>query len=200
VEIALEGLGKKFRKDWVFRDLNHQFKNKSSTAIIGNNGSGKSTLLKLISTFSDPTLGKINYSKEQPERLISFAAPYLELIEELTLLEHLKFHFRFKKTTRSLDEMVQTVGLEGSEKKLIADFSSGMKQRLKLVLAFSSTDPLVLLDEPCSNLDESGIEWYQKQLSSIIGEKTIIIASNQRFEYGLCADKLNISSFKSARK
>lgn len=200
MEVSLIGVGKRFKKDWIFRDLTHVFKTNSSTAIIGNNGSGKSTLLRLITTFSDPTLGEINYDKVHPEQQISFVAPYLELIEELTLQEHLEFHFQFRKATLSFQEMMEKGGLANAKDKQIINFSSGMKQRLKLILAFFSTDSLMILDEPCSNLDENGIAWYQEQLQSIISKKTIIIASNQRFEYQQCIGKLDITAFKKRRK
>lgn len=199
MEVSLVGVGKKFKKDWIFRDINHVFKTNSSTAVIGNNGSGKSTLLRLITTFTDPTLGEINYDHEHPEQRISFVAPYLELIEELTLQEHLEFHFQFRKATHNFKEMMERAGLENAKHKQISNFSSGMKQRLKLILAFFSSDSLMILDEPCSNLDEEGIQWYQEQLRSIITKKTIIIASNQRFEYQQCTEKLDVTTFKKRR-
>jgi ABC-type multidrug transport system ATPase subunit len=200
VDVSLQGIGKKYNKEWIFRGVDYQFTSNSATAVIGNNGSGKSTLLQLIATFSDATLGTIQYSEVLPQHRISYVAPYLELIEELTLLEHLNFHFQFKKATCSFDHMITTVGLQGAEYKQIANFSSGMKQRLKLALAVFSEDSLLLLDEPCSNLDEEGIAWYQAQLSAIIGTKTIIIASNQRFEYEFCQKTLDITQYKNRGK
>jgi ABC-type multidrug transport system ATPase subunit len=200
VEVALFGIGKKFNSDWIFRNLDYSFKKNSSTAIIGNNGSGKSTLLKLISTFSDPTTGKIDFSNKHPEQQIGFVAPYLELIEELTLWEHLEFHFKFRKANRSFEDMLASSRLLHAKNKLVKDFSSGMKQRLKLILTFFSEDQLLLLDEPCSNLDENGIDWYQKELQRIIHTKTIIIASNQRFEYEQCIDLLEIEKYKYQSK
>lgn len=196
MKVELLGLGKKFNKEWIFRDLNYSFEDQSITAITGNNGSGKSTLLRLISSFSDPTLGKIKYSINPPNHSIGYVAPYLELIEELTLWEHLEFHFQFRKTVLAFDEMITEAGLKAAINKPITDFSSGMKQRVKLLLAFFSQDQLLLLDEPCSNLDETGIQWYQNQLKSIISTRTIIIASNQRFEYDQCTSILSIENFK----
>jgi ABC-type multidrug transport system ATPase subunit len=130
---------------------------------------------------------------------ISLAAPYLELPEEFTLEEMLRFHFSIvpAKTGYLKEEMLKSAGLAGQEQKFIKHFSSGMKQRLKLLLAFYSNSPLLLLDEPCSNLDENGIKWYRRMLEENLGTRTIIIASNQSIEYEGCQTIINVSQFKT---
>jgi ABC-type multidrug transport system ATPase subunit len=139
VRVELTGIGKRFGREWIFRDLNHIFEQNTSTAIIGNNGSGKSTLIKLVSTFIDPTLGHLTFSQSNPQHNIGYVAPYLELVEELTLLEHLTFHFQFRQASHSYQEMIDSANLDHAKNKHIMDFSSGMKQRLKLILAFFFT-------------------------------------------------------------
>ncbi|MFT4736885.1 MAG: ABC-type multidrug transport system ATPase subunit [Cyclobacteriaceae bacterium] len=196
MNISVDHLGKKFNKEWIFRDLAFQFNDSSCTSITGSNGSGKSTLIKIIAGFNDPTLGEVTYSKTSPETHISLAAPYLELIEELTLAEMADFHFTFKKRHLSNTDLAERAGLSKSFNKPIADFSSGMKQRLKLALALFAETSLLLLDEPTANMDEQGIDWYQKELHTIKGSRTIIIASNQRSEINLCEQELSIERFK----
>lgn len=198
--ITLNKIGKRYGRNWIFRDLTLTIEEKSSWAITGHNGSGKSTLLQILCGYSDPTIGSVNYSLQEPTQMISFAAPYLDLIEELTLLEHLQFHFTFKKATISFDQMILNAGLSGSENKMISEFSSGMKQRLKLILAFYCDTPIICLDEPTSNLDESGIAWYRSEILKLKSSRTILIASNQRFEFDFCDKQISIEAYKSSDK
>ena len=97
----------------------------------------------------------------------------------------------------SNDEIIQLLGLEKSRQKEIRNFSSGMKQRLKLALAILSDVPCVLLDEPCSNLDRQGIAWYQELLSKYTLNRTLIICSNQEYEYEICDKSISIMDYKS---
>ena len=205
MKIELQQVGKRFNRQWLFKNISYQFLENKSYAIIGNNGSGKSTLLQMIYGFQTISQGKIIIQNEgikipddQIHQHSSYVAPYLELLEELTLVEMLHFHFQFKERLRniSIDEMIVLCKLENSRNKQVKLFSSGMKQRLKLALAFFSDSPLVFLDEPCSNLDMQGIDWYQEMVASIVGKCTLIVASNQSYEYDFCDGKLKVEEFK----
>jgi ABC-type multidrug transport system ATPase subunit len=206
LKITLEQVGKKFNRQWLFKDISFTLPEHSSHAVIGNNGSGKSTLLQMIYGFQTVSKGNITISHQQHtvatdliHEHASFVAPYLELPEEFTLHEILSFHFKFKQKINhlSLEEIMELCKLENSRDKQIRLFSSGMKQRIKLALAFFSTSPLLLLDEPCSNLDMQGINWYRDMIKDIIGKRTLIIASNQSFEYDFCDAQLNIADYKN---
>jgi ABC-type multidrug transport system ATPase subunit len=73
----------------------------------------------------------------------------------------------------------------------VKNFSSGMKQRLKLTLAIMSDTPLLLLDEPLSNLDENGATWYQQMVRDFAGDRTIVVCSNMNEkEIGFCHEKI----------
>lgn len=204
MEIQFENLGKRFGRQWIFRKIDFEVKSNETLAIIGPNGGGKSTLLKIVSTYIDPTEGSISYFQNQDElpfdqipAHIGMAAPYMNVIEELTLKEHLDFHFTFKSPTISPEEMCEKAGLLEAMYKYVQDFSSGMKQRLKLLMAFYTQNQLILLDEPTSNLDEKGVQWYLDEINNLKGEKTIIIASNQRYEYDFADKFLDVSDYKS---
>jgi ABC-type multidrug transport system ATPase subunit len=204
VNIELHNISKKFNKSWLFKNINFVIKSKQTVAITGHNGSGKSTLLQLILGYQPASHGTVKYTLNGSEvadeslfKHTAFVAPYLELPEELTLLEAIEFHFSFKQlqSHKSIEQMIFDAGLKGSEHKYIKYFSSGMKQRLKLLLAFNDTSALLLLDEPTSNLDEKGIAWYQQLLASQHHTRTIIIASNQQYEYTLSDAVLNVTKY-----
>ena len=205
MQITLSDIGKKFNRQWVFKGINLEISSQQSLALVGNNGSGKSTLIQIIFNFQTYSKGSINYwlnqkllTEEELVGKIAFAAPYLELFEDFTLIEMLQFHFKLipKQADISLEEMISNGGLGGQENKAVKYFSSGMKQRLKLLMAVYADTPLLLLDEPCSNLDNQGIEWYRNLVQTQLKKRTIIIASNQLFEYDFCDSTLSVHDFK----
>ena len=210
MDIQVEALGKKFFREWIFRNMDYHFQSGKSYAITGPNGSGKSTLLKTLSGSLPASEGTIAYkgrngSAISPDlwpRHIAFAAPYLELIEEFTLKELLQFHFSFKRTADdifSTSALAEKMYLQDSLHKQIKYFSSGMKQRLKLGLAFFTKSDILFLDEPTSNLDFRGIDWYIAQIEEVKKGRLLIICSNQPNEYSFCDFVLDISSFKGKK-
>ena len=204
MKITAENLGKRFNREWIFRNFSHSFESGHTYAIIGPNGSGKSTLLQILWGQLPPSLGTLRYTRSQLAipideifTYLSIAAPYQELIEEFTLEEMVRFHFHFKKPTAgSIQETIEKMELTHAAGKLISNFSSGMRQRLKLGLAFFSASPILFFDEPTANLDKRSIVWYWDQFSQLPPESLIFIASNQDAEYPESAQKIDISGFK----
>lgn len=205
MEITLENVGRRFNREWIFKHINYTFRSGKSYAILGINGSGKSTLLQILSGSLSPSQGDISYHLANGQleiddifRQVSIAAPYLELIEEFSLAEAIGFHFQFKKPLGniSMQELIELLGMEKSQHKQIKYFSSGMKQRVKLALAFLSDTPLLFLDEPCSNLDNQGIEWYLQLVKTYTKDRLVIVCSNQEVEYSFCESQLRIADYK----
>ncbi len=205
MKITLENIGRRFNRDWIFRNVDYTFHSGESYAILGPNGSGKSTLLQVLNGSLVPSSGKIAYefdNKQVPVEAIfnhlSLAAPYLELIEEFTMDEMTDFHFLFKPYRQAMDKesVISLLNLQGSRNKSIKYFSSGMKQRLKLALAFCSDTPILMLDEPTSNLDAQGVDWYLSLVGKFSAERLTIICSNQPHEYSFCKHSLHISDYK----
>lgn len=220
VVISLIDSGKRFNRDWIFRHVTHTFETGRSYAITGPNGSGKSTLLQSIAGSIQLSEGDIEYrisnieqeipnvegkaesntfiASENYYRHLSIAAPYVELIEEMTAKEFLRFHRQFKPLVSQLgiDEILFIIGLEKSADKQIRYFSSGMKQRIKLAQAIFSDVPVLLLDEPCTNLDTGGYLLYHKLMEGYCTNKLIIVSSNDEQEMDFCTEKLNIIDYK----
>ncbi|MBD1434634.1 ATP-binding cassette domain-containing protein [Sphingobacterium sp. DN00404] len=207
MSITLQNLGRRYNREWIFRRLDYTFSLGKKYAVLGPNGSGKSTLLKVLSGSLAPSEGKIAYEDKDiqpilPEDVfqqLTIAAPYMELIEEFTLRELIAFHFKFKSYLPGfdLDEVVRTLQLEKAVDKEIRFFSSGMKQRVKLALACCSSSSIVLLDEPMSNLDVAGEDWYLSLIGHTMqANRVLIIGSNQQKEYGFCDEQINIMSYK----
>ncbi|MDB5086155.1 MAG: transporter ATP-binding protein [Mucilaginibacter sp.] len=203
--ISLQNIGRRFNRDWIFRGIDHTFTDNKTYAILGPNGSGKSTLLQVLNGSLAPSVGKLNYFYGDAEvevgkvyKHLSLAAPYLELIEEFTLSEVIDFHFKFKPYKAGIDKngVIELLAMESNKNKMIRYFSSGMKQRLKLALAFCSDTPMLMLDEPTSNLDTQGVDWYLSLVQKFAANRLTIICSNQEHEYSFCDERLSISDYK----
>ncbi|WP_158990680.1 ATP-binding cassette domain-containing protein [Mucilaginibacter sp. L196] len=205
MNITLQNIGRRFNREWIFRGVEYTFKAGESYAILGSNGSGKSTLLQVLNGSLSPSAGTISYELngkgvpvEDAFQYLSLAAPYMEMIEEFTLAEMIDLHFKFKSYKSGMDNktVIDLLAMDTNKNKLIRYFSSGMKQRLKLALAFCSDTPILMLDEPTSNLDAQGVEWYLDLVEKFALNRLTIICSNQPHEYGFCGHQLNISDYK----
>lgn len=204
--ITLDNLGRRFNKEWIFRGISKVIDPLHPTVIFGNNGSGKSTLMKLITSSEIPSEGSIKYQigdnvipEDKVFSSIGMATPYMDLPEEFTLSELLQFNLKFKPFNDGLGvkDIAEIAFLSDSLNKQVKVFSSGMKQRLKLALAFYTKNAILLLDEPTSNLDQKGIHWYQEQLVKVGTSKTIVICSNAKEEeHFICNQIIDINQYK----
>jgi len=251
MQIQLNNTGKRFNKEWIFRNCNYTFNAGVSYAITGPNGSGKSTLLQTIAGAINTSEGSVSVNSEQltvnseqstvnriplteegslltvnGQRLtvndsvngkrstvnssvnnellyqhLSIAAPYLELVEEMTAKEALKFHAAFKPLLEniSIEEILTIVGLKAAADKQIRYYSSGMKQRMKLAQAIFSDVPILLLDEPCTNLDAVGYALYHQLIKDYCTNKLVIVCSNDPQEYDFCMEKIDIMAYKPTK-
>lgn len=206
MRIHLQAASKTFGRETVFRNVSHVFERASRTAIIGLNGSGKSTLLQCVGGALTLTKGTVQHElnatvlpQEEVYRHVSIAAPYMSLYEDLSLREAIAIHKRFKPLLgeRSVEAVAEAALLGGQLEKPVRNFSSGMKQRLKLALAILSDTSLLLLDEPTSNLDANGAQWFASFLNEHVGQRTLVVASNRvDVETALCTGILDVQQFK----
>ena len=205
LKIQVQEASKRFQYEWIFKNLSLELNSGDSLAITGGNGSGKSTFLKCISGAVPLSSGKLSYflnakplADTEWYTALALATPYMELPEEFTLKEAIEFHFKFKKPHLNLSpkEIIEILYLEPHQNKPISLFSSGMKQRVKLGLAVLSDVSLILLDEPTSNLDKKGIQWYLDLIQTYTKDRVIIVCSNEPREYEFCLQKLRMEDFK----
>ena len=200
MEILVQNLSKKFRQEFVIRQFNYTFQSRNSYAITGPNGSGKSTLLQLLAQFTLPNTGTVEMSGVDPDLVyshITYAAPYVELIEEYTLVEHLEILSKnnYLPSSITLETLERFIDLQPGRYKLIKNYSSGMRQKIKLGFALLSERPVLLLDEPTTNFDEQAKNWFFERLEQQ-RNKLIIIASNEAREINFCQEKISIQEFK----
>ncbi len=206
MKIILEKVGQKFGYNKIFQDIYLEIKPGSHYGVIGNNGSGKTTLLKIISGILTPSYGKIRWQSGNTEitsdkifLYLGYASPHMELIEEFTLREALEFHQKFRRFVMNytVNDLVRISELKKIHNKPIRLFSSGMKQRVKIILSVLCENQLIILDEPCSNFDEKSISWYQNIIRKYAGDRTIIVGTNNpTSEAFSCQDFLDLNTMK----
>lgn len=209
MKCKLTNAGKRFNREWIFRNADLTFNSSSSYAITGPNGSGKSTLLQCIGGMLQLSEGSIEFQISNPQfqipneeayKQISFCAPYFDVIEEMSLVEFLHFHNQFKTFINnfSIEQIVKEIGLKAAAHKQIRFYSSGMKQRVKLAQAIFSNTSIVLLDEPCSNLDQAGIELYHSLINQYCKHRLVIVCSNDEVEYKFCKERIAMGDLKNS--
>lgn len=205
MKISLSGAGRRYNFEWVFRKLTTEFEAGQCIALIGHNGSGKSTLLQVLSGVLGLSEGSISFEKSgQPiessdiYKELVLCAPYLELPSTFTMREVLEMHFMRKPILQgySVSTVIEAIGLQKSANKTLNQLSSGMRQRVKLATALFADVPLVLLDEPCSNLDAAGIEWYRGVIGQVKAKRLVFIASNDPQEYDFSDRSIRMTDFK----
>lgn len=199
--ISLENISKRFNAEWVFRNVSVSLEHDQVYAITGPNGTGKSTLLRIIAGQLLPSGGRIRHSGHSVHDVfycVSYAAPYLDIPEEFTLEEVIRFNRQFKTWRNSLtsEEIVLMTGLEKHRRRPVKTFSSGMRQRVKLTLAMLTHSDILILDEPTMNLDSAGVNWYQELLARNSAHRVVVIGSNMEREYTQATAVIDIMQFK----
>lgn len=184
MRVELDDVAQSFGKHTLFKGLTLHLKSGQKTVVLAGNGAGKSTLLQIMAGSRSPRFGNVSWNgtslQEDITQRPAFASPYTELIEDVTLKEHLRFQEAFLPWHGGLhhQDVLEATGLKEQAGKAIKLFSSGMKQRLRLSLALLSSAQAILLDEPVSNLDPAGMDWYARLLDTHLQGRTLVVASN----------------------
>ena len=198
-------LSKRYGNQKVIDKFSYEFRSGNQYAITGPNGSGKSTLLSLFAGVLPPSKGKTELENNTGPidpgswyKQMKISAPYMDLIEDLSICETLEFYQKFKSLKKEINcsEFCEFIELKNAGDKLIKELSSGMVQRVKLGLAFLAEGEILLLDEPCSNLDKDGFQWYSKLIKEQ-DQQLVIIFSNDPREFEHCENVIDLKSFRS---
>ena len=201
MKITVINAGKRFNREWIFRNQHLELNQGTHYAITGYNGSGKSTFLQSLAGALYINEGEISYSSENQKineneqyNYFSICAPYMELIEEMTAVEFLHYHQSFKPFIHDISPVgiLEEIGLSKAKDKQIRYYSSGMKQRVKLAQAFFTNTPILFLDEPCTNLDQLGIDLYKHLIQGYCKDKLVVISSNDKTEYASCSQEIKM--------
>lgn len=185
--ITLSGVGKRYGRQWVLRDVDLDIPPGSTWAILGANGSGKSSLLRMLCALDRNSSGTMHWhvggdpvDPMEVPLAIAYCAPDQALIPDLTVAEHIALHRQLRNGTSPDrgEEVIRWALLEGKGHVRVRDLSSGMRQRLALTLAFTTPCGALFLDEPTSHLDREGKSWYADLVSEHRAGRTLVVASN----------------------
>ncbi len=205
-KLILQDVTKFFGRRLIFQNINKEFFSGNIYGFAGNNGTGKSTLAKITAGLLSPNKGKVEHYKQQQPidynelyNLIGFVSPELILYDEFTAEENVLFALQIrgiKPDGKKIDFLFEKFNLFGRRKDTLKKYSSGMKQRVKFIIALIHNPTLLILDEPTSNLDNKGKEIVYKIIESEAKEKLIIIASNEKNDLLLCNNILQLENYK----
>jgi ABC-type multidrug transport system ATPase subunit len=206
--ITLNNIGKQFSNQWLFHNLQYHFNTNKYYAITGGNGSGKSTLLQILAGYITPTEGSISWQvlnntivTDALYKYVSLSSPALQLLDEFTIKEFLTFHCNAKAMlVNDVDSILHELDLYQKRNTYLKHCSSGMKQRIKLAIAFYSNTSILLLDEPTTNLDEAGKQLYKKLIANYTSNRITIIASNDGLEYDFCNHVIDMNAYQVHKK
>lgn len=194
-ELIIDSVSKSYGARRVLRDVTARVVNGQVLVIAGPNGSGKSTLVKMIARLARPTDGRVLWKLDgrplpaaDVRNAIGMVSPDLTFYDELSAIENLRF-FAQVRGLSAMPEFIKSLldrfGLGGRGDDLVGAYSSGMKQRLKYAFALMHNPPLLLLDEPTANLDESGVALVHDVIAQTRLSKCVVIATNEPEEVRL---------------
>jgi heme exporter protein A len=194
ISIEADSITKRFGSNLLFRDITFSVSPEETFYITGENGSGKSTLLQILAGVLKPYSGQVIWEKNNvtinPENYLTysgFTGPQVNPYDMLTAVENIEFVSGPHVDGEKISTLLNLFGIYRERNRLVKHYSSGMKQRLKIINAIINDPPVIFLDEPGSNLDTKGKDILYTTIENIKPEKTIIIATNEPDEIRLCA-------------
>jgi heme exporter protein A len=202
--MTANGIAKTFNRRKIFTGISFGLAGGASCAITGRNGAGKSTLLKILCGVLTPTKGSVTVTKEGKEvpaldrhDVLGLVSPYLQMYEEFTGLENLQLAARIRGLEIPEDrfiELLSRVSLAERRNDDVRTYSSGMKQRLKYAAALLHQPPILLLDEPSSNLDAEGIRVVRSIMEEQKSRGILIVATNDQDDLAWCESTIDLNA------
>jgi heme exporter protein A len=187
ITVSGSGLKKTFNRRVIFQGVSFSLSAGETLLITGRNGSGKSTLMKIIARILTPTAGEVTFTHNGltgdrvPSSVLGFVSPYLNLYDEFSARENLAFSLSirgFDPGGSAIDKVLEDTGLGKFKTTPARVFSSGMKQRLKYAFALIHRPPVLLLDEPMSNLDTQGKDLVRNVMQNQVANGALVVATN----------------------
>lgn len=183
--VKLHHLCKKFGEQVVLNNVSLDLPEGQIYGLVGRNGSGKSVLLKCIAGLIRPTVGTVEVFEKQIGKDVDFAPSTGIAIDQpgLLLRKSARENMRalsallHKPDDAQISTLLQKVGLRPDERKLVAQYSTGMKQRLSIAMAMLDAPKLLLLDEPMSNMDVDGAKEMRELFRNLVREGTTLIVA-----------------------
>lgn len=205
--IKTERLGHRFGKRILFRKMDIELEGGHTTAIVGSNGSGKSTLVRILAGLLQPYRGSVQLiingtEIEQDVRPLScgLVAPYLSVYEDFTPRENLEFIARARRIADRDDRIeaaLDQVQILSRADDVVHTFSSGMLQRVRIATALLSDPPLLLLDEPTSTLDPTGVAMVRRVIDQAVQNgRIVVVATNESDEARACEHVINVEDYR----
>lgn len=208
IELISEDLSKIYSGKIIFKNLSLKLYSGDSITILGRNGSGKSTLIKILAGLISGNNGNVFLKSNNsliPNNLwysyIGLISPYLNLYDELSAIENLDFFCSLRskqkiKMDDKIDFYLNKVKLYEKRNEPVKNYSSGMKQKLKLIFAVINEPKILYMDEPRSNLDTEGIDIVYETAEEHKKNGILIVATNDADDIQLCENSLNIEDYK----
>ncbi len=183
---------KRYESRLVLRDLSFEIASGSCVAVLGANGAGKSTLLRVVAGLIAPSRGEVTWNNASTRGLCALAAPDAPVYRELSCLENLKF-FSGGADDDPLREHLCAWKLDKRADDLAGELSSGLRARLALSVASWFEHPILLLDEPSANLDESGRELVASLIEAQRARGVTLLATNDARDLKWCDAEVRVA-------
>lgn len=198
-------------KKVALRALNMEVYRGEIFGLLGPNGSGKTTTIKLLLGLLFPTDGdalvfNLPSGEVRKNERIGYLPEESYLYRFLNAEETLDFYGRLFKLDATLrrqraEKLIETVGLKNDKRRILKEYSKGMRQRIGLAQALINDPELVILDEPTSGLDPLGTRWMKDYIVKLRDEgKTIIMCSHRLEDVQDICDRVAILNEGELRK
>ena len=209
--IDVENVSFAYGEEQILSDVSLSVKKGEILGIHGRSGSGKSTLLKLLMRFYDPKSGSIKINGESlPNINTRSLRDNMAYITQQTYIfnETIEENIRLARRDATLEEIMEAAkkasihdfilslpeGYQTKMTELGGNLSDGEKQRIGIARAFLHNAPIILLDEPTSNLDSLNEAMILKSLLNVKAEKLIILVSHRQSTMAICDQVIGIDN------
>jgi len=187
LRLQADGIKKVFNRRIIFEDVSFAIEQQQTLLITGRNGSGKSTLVKILADILSPTSGNVSITSGEKTNstprfsMIGLVSPYLQMYDEFSAEENIRYALAIRGSADdlpSIHALLKKVFLFNRKDDAVRTFSSGMKQRMKYAFALAHDPPILILDEPTSNLDTEGTAMVKQIMQEQREKGILVIATN----------------------